>query len=649
MEAKRVDDGAEVVLELRGVRKQFQAGRRTVQALRQVSLAVKRGRVTGLIGPDGAGKTTLMRLAVGLLAPDEGHTNVLGFDAARESLAVQARVGYMPQRFGLYEDLSVQENLDLYADLQGVPRAARPERYEQLTRMTGLARFTARLAGRLSGGMKQKLGLACTLVRAPRLLLLDEPTVGVDPVSRRELWRIVYHLVEEEGMTVLLSTAYLDEAEHCHEVILMHEGEVLGYGPPRQFRDQSQGRAYLVSAPEQRKRVVQAKLAAAAPVVDALIQGERIRLVMEDETPPAASALLPGMRGISIQPVPPRLEDSFITILKKRRAKPEAKAGLEPVEKVSRQSDRPTGAAINRDSDSGSGAQPSQMRVRAPARVSGFESHGAGRPANSPAGTPALPDQNQNDYVIEVQGVKRRFGSFYAVKGVTLQVERGEVFGLLGANGAGKSTTFRMLCGLLPATEGSLRVAGVDLRTAAAAARARIGYMSQRFSLYGNLSVRENLQFFSSAYGLWGRRQRERLDWAIEQFELTALAGNNSLDLPLGHKQRLAMACALIHEPEILFLDEPTSGVDPLARREFWSRINALAERDVTVMVTTHFMEEAEYCDRLAIMAEGEILALGTPEEIKQGQRSDQNPEPTMEEAFIALIERHQPPTEAAS
>jgi drug efflux transport system ATP-binding protein len=576
-------DGA--VLELQDVGKQFVVGRRTVQALRNVSLRVARGQVTGLIGPDGAGKTTLMRLAVGLLTPDEGQVTALGFDATHESLAVQARVGYMPQRFGLYEDLSVQENLDLYADLQGVPHETRAARYEELMRMTGLARFTARLAGRLSGGMKQKLGLACTLVRPPQLLLLDEPTVGVDPVSRRELWQIVYRLVQQEGMTVLLSTAYLDEAERCHDVILMHDGEVLGSGAPQQFRDQSRGRTYMVSAPNERKRVVQEKLAGAASVVDALIQGERVRLVMTNEMAPEVTELLPGMAGVSIQPVPPRLEDSFVAMLKQRRAE-------------------------------GGVKRRSNQTTQTPLRVN-----------------------NGHGPVIEIKDVKRRFGNFYAVKGVTFEVKRGEVFGLLGANGAGKSTTFRMLCGLLPATEGSLRVAGLDLRRAAAAARARIGYMSQKFSLYGNLTVCENLRFFSSAYGLAGQRQQLRLEWALEQFEFEPMTDTVSLDLPLGYKQRLAMACALMHEPEILFLDEPTSGVDPLARREFWSRINALAEQHVTVMVTTHFMEEAEYCDRLAIMADGEILSIGTPEEVKQRQRSAAHPDPTMEDAFIALIE----------
>jgi ABC-2 type transport system ATP-binding protein len=584
--ANRADEG---VLVFRDVHKQFVAGRRTVPALRGVSFAVRRGGVTGLIGPDGAGKTTLMRLAVGLFAPDAGRITALGFDSTSQSLAVQSQVGYMPQRFGLYEDLSVQENLDLYADLQGLPHEARTERYQELMQMTGLARFTKRLAGKLSGGMKQKLGLACTLVRPPQLLLLDEPTVGVDPVSRRELWEIVYGLVKKQGLSVLLSTAYMDEAERCDEVILLHEGEVLGHGPPQQFSDQMRGRAYLVSAPGLKKRTVQEKLAAAAGVVDAVIQGEQVRLVMETGAVPDAGRLLPEEAGVSIQPAPPRLEDSFVAMLRKRRADDGTTTRRPPSSQNSKRGNNGTGP------------------------------------------------------VIEVNHVQRRFGNFYAVKDVTFQVERGEVFGLLGANGAGKSTTFRMLCGLLPVSEGRVRVAGLDLRHAAAAARGRIGYMSQKFSLYGNLSVGENLRFFSSAYGLSGARQRAQMDRALDEFELAAVAGANSLDLPLGHKQRLAMACALMHEPDILFLDEPTSGVDPLARREFWSRINALAEQAVTIMVTTHFMEEADYCDRLAIMADGKILALGTPKEIKHQQRSAAQPEPTMEEAFIALIEQPKP------
>jgi len=384
---------------------------------------------------------------------------------------------------------------------------------------------------------------------------------------------------------VLLSTAYLDEAERCDEVILMHDGEVLGHGPPKEFRERSSGRTYMVTAPGANKRVLQESLSAAEGVVDALIQGDHVRLVMDSDVRPEPETLLAKHQGILIKPVPPRLEDSFVVMLRQRRA-------------------------------AGTGSEAPKAKPSDPVHAH----HGDGP-------------------VIDVANVKRRFGDFYAVKGVTFQVNQGEVFGLLGANGAGKSTMFRMLCGLLPATEGNLRVAGLDLRRAAAAARARVGYMSQKFSLYGNLSVSENLSFFSSAYNLSGQHQRERMDWALSQFELARLTDVTSLDLPLGHKRRLAMACALMHEPEILFLDEPTSGVDPLARREFWRRINALAEQRVTVMVTTHFMEEAEYCDRLAIMADGEILAIGTPEAIKQRQRTTEQPEPTMEDAFIALIE----------
>ena len=568
----------ETALEVNGVSKTFHVGPRAVPALQQVDFRVRHGVVTGLVGPDAAGKTTLMRLAAGLLLPDAGSIRVLGFDASTQSLQVQSRIGYMPQRFGLYEDLSVQENLDLYADLQGVPKAERPRRYAELMQMAGLAPFSKRLAGRLSGGMKQKLGLACALVRQPQLLLLDEPTVGVDPLSRRELWDIVYRLVREQGTSVLLSTAYLDEAERCDEVVLLHEGRLLAQGTPGELRETMRGRSYEISSNDLDKRTLQLRVARTHGVLDALILGDHVRAVMQDETSPV-------IEGAQIEVVPPRFEDYFIMLLKQK-----------------------TG------------------NVQAP-------------PATALAGSA----QAGNDKtVIEVNELKRRFGDFYAVNGISFAVKRGEVFGLLGANGAGKSTTFRMLCGLLSPSGGTLRVAGADLRHAAAAARERIGYMSQKFSLYGNLSVTENLGFFSSVYGLSGRRGTERMTWALQEFELANIADFTSGDLSLGYKQRLALACALMHEPEILFLDEPTSGVDPLARREFWARINALAAQGVTVMVTTHFMEEAEYCDRIAIMAAGEILTLGTPSSIKQQARTQQLPNPTMEDAFVELIRAHE-------
>jgi len=570
-----------VVLNLEKVSKTFRVGARSIRGLEEVSLQVRSGTVTGLVGPDGAGKTTLMRLVCGLLVPDEGGLRVLGLDVLEEPLKVQEILRYMPQRFGLYEDLTVRENLNLYADLQGVAPAERPDRYDELMRMTGLGPFAKRLAGALSGGMKQKLGLACTLVSPPRLLLLDEPTVGVDPVSRRELWTIVYRLVQDEGMTVLLSTAYLDEAERCQEVVLMHEGSVLGQGEPAGFSRRVAGRTFQVSAPGLNKRALQTKLAGAPGVTDAIVRRHGVRLVLERPEPPDPKSLLPDETPVELLPVEPRFEDSFVALLREK---------------------------------SGAGSLPAMEIWGEPTTAAGEE-------------------------VISVEHVERRFGDFYAVKGISFAVRRGEVFGLLGANGAGKSTTFRMLCGLLPASAGKLRVAGVDLRTAAAAARARIGYMAQRFSLYADLSVRENLRFFSSAYGLYGKAQRERIDWALQQFELGPQAESTSGNLPLGFKQRLALAAALMHGPEILFLDEPTSGVDPLARREFWQRISALAEQGVTVLVTTHFMEEAEYCDRLVIMDQGQILTEGTPEETRMRFRTPEQPEPTMEDAFIALIE----------
>jgi ABC-2 type transport system ATP-binding protein len=576
------------VLDFKDVTRVFKSGRRRVDALRGISFQVRPGIVTGLIGPDGAGKTTIMRLAAGLLIPDSGRITVFDIDIQDNPTRVQSSLGYMPQHFGLYEDLTVRENLELYADLQGVAHQERPSRYAQLMHMTGLGPFTTRLAGRLSGGMKQKLGLACTLVRAPQLLLLDEPTVGVDPVSRRELWAIVGRLVESEGMSVLLSTAYLDEAERCSEVVLIHQGQILGAGSPRNFSAPMTGRSFSIAAPGVPKRVMQKRLMDNPAVLDAVIQGERIRVVLKAGVQADKESLLPGAGNITLREVEPRFEDGFVGLL------------LDRVDEAS-------------------------------PRIS-FATETASYP--HAAGT-------QGAAVIEVRNLKRRFGDFYAVRGITFDVGRGEVFGLLGANGAGKSTTFRMLCGLLPASDGTLQVAGLDLRHSAAAARARIGYMSQKFALYGILSVRENMQFFASAYGLDRRRRVRLIDWALEEFGLGPVSSATSSDLPLGYKQRLAMACALMHEPDILFLDEPTSGVDPLARREFWHRISALAERGVTVLVTTHFMEEAEYCDRLAIMADGDILATGTPEQIKERMRTDAHPEPTMEDAFIGLLEDH--------
>ncbi len=569
----------------RDIRKTFRRDTgEIVRALDGVSLEAKRGSLVALVGPDAAGKTTLLRLIAGLMTADSGELKVLGIDVAADPQTVQDRISYMPQKFGLYEDLSVQDNLDLYADMHGIRADERRQRYPRLLEMTALGPFTDRLAGRLSGGMKQKLGLACALVRSPELLLLDEPTVGVDPLSRRELWQIIFQLVHDQGLTVLLTTSYLGEAERCAHVVVLHEGKVLAEGPPADVSQLAAGRTFLAEPPAgETARDLQARLLGEPGIVDAVPEGGRVRFVQVAEPHTQRS----GVSG-SV-PAPARFEDGFMILLRR---------------KIGVSESRPLG----------SDGQDRSLTVAAPTR--------------------------RDEMAVEVRDLVRQFGNFTAVDHVSFDVRRGEVFGLLGPNGAGKTTTFRMLCGLLPATSGTLRVAGVDLRRARASARQRIGYVAQKFSLYGQLSVTENLDFFASAYGLRGARKRERLAWALREFDLTPLARLSGDQLPGGYKQRLAMAAALLHEPEILFLDEPTSGADPLARREFWRRITALAQQGVTVIVTTHFMDEAEYCDRVAILDAGRVLAQGTPAELRSRARFEADRTPTMEDAFLAIVEQ---------
>jgi ABC-2 type transport system ATP-binding protein len=590
----------------RDIRKTFRRDTgEIVHALDGVSLEVEHGTLTALVGPDGAGKTTLIRLAAGLMTAGGGELKVLGVDVAADPQQVQDRIGYMPQKFGLYEDLSVQENLDFYADLHGVTAEERRERYPRLMQMTALGPFTQRLAGRLSGGMKQKLGLACTLVRAPELLLLDEPTVGVDPLSRRELWEIIRQLVNDQGLTVLLSTSYLDEAERCDRVIVIHQGRVLVQGHPSDVSGLAAGRVFVAEPPAGRKaREFQARLLDHPGVVDAVPEGGRVRFVRAADADPSAGRDI-SFDDLVATPAPPRFEDGFMVLLQQGTDKETRSQGVKDIDQETRRK--------------GEG-ETEHLRSLSPSLAVSLSSEG--------------------DAVVQVRDLVRQFGSFAAVNHISFDVQRGEIFGLLGPNGAGKTTTFRMLCGLLPATSGTLRVAGVDLRRARASARQRIGYVAQKFSLYGQLSVTENLEFFASAYNLRGARKRDRIDRALQQFDLAPLAGLPSGNLPGGFKQRLAMAAALLHGPEILFLDEPTSGADPLARREFWRRITALAEQGVTAVVTTHFMEEAEYCDRVAIMDAGRMLAQGTPAEIRSRALSEEEREPTMEDAFIAVVEQ---------
>ena len=580
---ERTSGATDVVLSVRNLSKEFLRKKGpAVQALCDVSLEAHSGQVTGLVGADGAGKTTLIRTAAGLMVPTAGSVTVLGLDSVVHTIEIQSRVGYMPQKFGLYQDLTVTENMDLYADLQGVPSSVRKDQYHRLLQMTGLEPYTRRKAGALSGGMKQKLGLACSLIKSPQMLLLDEPTVGVDPVSRRELWKIVYELVEGDGIGVLLSTAYLDEAERCDHVVVLHEGEKLAEGTPREFKERVGQKVTLVDpSPDIRPRQIHTHLVGKAHIIDTTIRSGRVRVVADVYGTEAVADALPEKWPATIKSTPPTFEDAFMTLIphKERRFQ---------ITSV----DETFGKTIRNE-----------------------------------------------EVVVKTRSLQKFFGDFEAVKGLTFEVRRGEIFGLLGPNGAGKSTTFRMLCGLLSVSAGEISVAGYDLRHSPSRARSRLGYMAQQFSLYGQLSVQENLNFFGKAYGLSKDRLRQRMDWAFTEFGLDEWREKAAGRLPGGYKQRLAMAASLLHEPEILFLDEPTSGVDPLARREFWLRINGFAEQGVTVVVTTHFMEESEYCDRMLIMSLGKSLAVGTPSEIRALARSKENPEPTIEDAFIALAE----------
>ncbi|ODT90187.1 MAG: multidrug ABC transporter ATP-binding protein [Sphingobium sp. SCN 64-10] len=558
--------------EASGVTKTFGNG---TAALDGVDIAIAPGKVTGLVGPDGAGKTTLIRILAGLMTPNAGTVSVLG-DAPTQRLD---SIGYMPQRFGLYEDLTVRENLVLYAELRGLPRDAQEGVFKRLLEFTDLARFQARPAGKLSGGMKQKLGLACALVSTPPLLLLDEPGVGVDPISRRELWAMVAELTGE-GIGVLWSTAYLDEAELCDSVYLLSEGKLLFSGPPAELTGSISDRVIRVTGFAERRRTALTQALDRPDVIDGTLQGRAIRLLVGSGHPvPDANALALGP-DTRIEPAIARFEDGFI------------------------------------------------------------EKLGGGPPGTSALAARYREIPQTDAPAIEAKGLTKRFGEFTAASDVSFTVPRGQTFGLLGPNGAGKSTTFKMLCGLLTPTAGSSTVAGFDLRHSAAQARASLGYMAQKFSLYGDLSVAQNLDFFAGAYDLRRGDAREAIERVTEIFELGAHMKRNAGTLPLGFKQRLALACAVMHQPSVLFLDEPTSGVDPVMRREFWTHINGLVRRGVTVLVTTHFMDEAEYCDQVTLIYRSRQIASGPPDALKtQAAGLTGSADPTMEDAFIALIE----------
>ncbi|WP_201522909.1 ATP-binding cassette domain-containing protein [Aliarcobacter butzleri] len=543
-------------------------------AIKKINFSIFSGKITGIVGPDGAGKTTLIRMLTGLLAPTFGELKVLNYNMPNTSSDFLQQIGYMPQKFGLYEDLTVYENLKLYSDLQNIENSN--SRIDELLTFTSLKKFQDRLAGKLSGGMKQKLGLACALIKKPKLLLLDEPGVGVDPISRIELWEIVQKLLEDD-IAVVWSTSYLDEAQNCDEVILLNEGNCLYQGTPQNLKKNMKDRVFLISGIFLQKRETLTKILEQDEILDAVLFGSKIRINLKKNTTLSKEFIYKLGEDVKIKAIEPIFEDCFVDILNiKTKAHSQLVENMKNIEKSSLK-------------------------------------------------------------LIEAKSLTKKFGNFVATDNIDFEIGNGEIFGFLGPNGAGKSTTFKMLCGLLTPTFGTAKVLGEDLYKSNSNIKNSIGYMAQKFSLYGNLKIKDNLDFFSGIYGLKNKKREEKIEEMIEIFDFKNYLHLNANSLPLGIKQRLSLACSVMHEPKVLFLDEPTSGVDPITRKEFWTHINGMVKKGVSIMVTTHFMDEAEYCDKIMLIYKGKNIASGTPDELKALVGSNAS----MQDAFITLVKKY--------
>ncbi|HEU4387144.1 MAG TPA: ATP-binding cassette domain-containing protein [Blastocatellia bacterium] len=549
--------GVQPAVTIRGLEKSYGA----VKAVRGIDLEIGRGEIFGLIGPDGAGKTSVFQILGGVMPASAGDAIV--FD--RSARDARASVGYLTQAFSLYPDLSVAENLRYVGELRRLPRKEIEERGTRYLRMFDLDRFSHRLAGRLSGGMKQKLALGCALIAEPKLLLLDEPTTGVDPVSRRDFWDALASLAAG-GMTIVVATPYLDEAERCHRVALMYEGRIQQIGTPAELRSSLNLQRMEVRASDLTGATQ--VLSTAEGIKDVQRFGDRLDVMVHDaESAERLTRELLGSAGIAVSEIrtaAPTLENTFVSIL--RESGGEMKSRPFPIKR--------------------------KFRERAPDAIA-----------------------------IGAHDLRKSFGKFHAVKGIDIQVRYGEIYGLLGANGAGKTTTIKILCGLIAPTSGAMELAGEHGSLRSSFVRQRIGYMSQKFSLYDDMTINENLEFFAGVYQVPFAEREEKKRWVLEFSGLSEHGDMLTGALPGGWKQRVAFGASIMHEPSVLFLDEPTSGVDPLARRAFWRMINDLADRGVAVLVTTHYLEEAEQCNRLGLMVAGELVAQGTPTEIKAAQR----------------------------
>ena len=562
-----VDDapGPVAVNDVRGLGKSY---RGRAAAVSGVTFEVRAGEVFGLIGPDGAGKTSVLQILAGVLSAGAGEARVAGVDIVRNPEGVKPLIGYMPQGLGLnlYDALTVQENIEFFRDLRGVPRKAYVANRDQLLGMTRLAPFLTRPAGKLSGGMRQKLALICTLIHLPDVLLLDEPTTGVDPISRRDFWSIIHRLVTTRGVTVLLTTSYMDEAERCHRVSLMHGGVLVGTGAPDILTGELAGRLFALRGLRDDEALD------ALPRVSAIeswtIAEGGVRVLARHGTADLEAALAArGLARVAAEPIPASLEDVFVHRLTNGHS-----SGADGIVIA------PSTALPRRDDD-------------APAAA--------------------------GEAAVVADRLTCRFGAFTAVDGVSLTVHHGEIVGLLGPNGAGKTTLIKMLCGLLGPTSGGAVVAGHDVGQKPREVRRRIGYMSQRFALYPDQTVRQNLSLSAGLHGVAAAERRRRIAALLASLGLEATAERLPRSLPLGLRQRLALACAILHEPRVLFLDEPTAGVDPMARRQFWQLVHGLVHAHrVAVLVSTHYMDEVSHCDRLGFMHEGRLVAVGAPTEL---------------------------------
>ncbi|MDZ7960311.1 MAG: ATP-binding cassette domain-containing protein [Aulosira sp. DedQUE10] len=540
-------------------------------AVKGIDFAVKQGEIFGLIGPDGAGKTTTFHILGGVMEASAGNIQILGKPPRDARLSI----GYLTQQFSLYLDLSIDENLRYSAGLREVPKNIFVQRRNKYLRLMSLEKFGDRLAGRLSGGMKQKLALCCALISQPEILLLDEPTTGVDPVSRREFWDVLA-AIAAEGVTVVVATPYLDEAERCDRIALMYEGEIQQIGTLLQLRE-SLGLQRLevrTNHIEAAERVLhEATNNTQTSIVDVQTFGDRLDVLAKDVVAAKASVekifTQKKLQLDSIQAANATLENVFVTRL----------------------------------------------------RASGNDPEFISFPRSRQKPNPLTPFPTKGGEVaIGANNLRKVFGDFQAVKGVDLEIHYGEIYGLLGANGAGKTTTIKILCGLLEPTSGKITLAGQTQNLRSSALRKRIGYMSQKFTLYDDLSIIQNLEFYCGVYGVPRQLRRSKIDWVLATCGLVGRENMLTGQLPGGWKQRVAFGASVMHEPEILFLDEPTSGVDPLARRQFWRLINEFARSGTAVLVTTHYLEEAEQCNRMGFMVAGEVVVQGSPSEIKAAQ-----------------------------